>query len=290
MKAILRLCGRMAVTLVTVAVACWVGWQLWLYYMEAPWTRDARVRADVVQVAADVSGLVSAVAVHDNQAVHKGEVLFRIDPQRFRLALQQANADVASRKAAAEEAALERDRFVALTRLAVSQEQQQQRTALAAEAEAAYQQAIAARDVAALNLERSVVTAPVNGVITNFDMRPGDYVDAGHPVLALVDSDSLHVDAYFTETKLSQIRIGDLAQVRLLGGGTIAGHVESIAGGIADRERQASADLLANVNPTFSWVRLPQRVPVRIALDHVPAGVRVVTGLTATVTVTPQQK
>ena len=128
--------------------------------------------------------------------------------------------------------------------------------------------------------------ASVNGFVTNFDMRPGDYVDAGKPLFALIDSDSFHVDGYFEETKLPRIKVGDPARVYLVGeSAVIEGHVESVAGGIADRERQGSADLLANVNPTFSWVRLAQRVPVRILLDHVPPDVRLVTGRTATVVV-----
>src|ERR1700750_1123062 len=154
------------------------------------------------------------------------------------------------------------------------------------EAQAAYQQALASRYLAALNLARSVVRAPINGFVTNFDMRPGDYVDAGKPLFALIDSDSFHVDGYFEETKLPRIAVGDPARVYLVcEASVIEGHVESIASAIADRERQGSDDLLANVNPTFSWVRLAQRVPVRIALDHVPASVRLVTGRTATVVV-----
>ena len=278
--------GRFAVTAIAVGVAAVIGWQLWIYYVEAPWTRDGRVRADVVQVAADVSGLVSEVAVRDNQAVRKDEVLFRIDPARFELALRDAQANVDSKLAAAQEAERETNRYSRLNALSVSEEQQQQRSSAAAEAQAAYQQALASRDVAALNLSRSQVRAPVNGFITNFDMRPGDYVDAGRPLFALIDSDSFHVDGYFEETKLPRIKIGDPARVYLVGeSATIEGHVESIAGGIADRERQGSADLLANVNPTFSWVRLAQRVPVRIALDHMPPEVRLVTGRTATVVV-----
>ena len=128
--------------------------------------------------------------------------------------------------------------------------------------------------------------AQVNDFVTNFDTRPGDYIDAGKPVFALIDSDSLRVEGHFEETKLARIKIGDPARVYLVGeNAVIDGHVESIAGGIADRERQGSTDLLANVNPTFSWVRLAQRVPVRVALDHVPADVRLVTGRTATVVV-----
>lgn len=278
--------GRFAVTAIAVAVAAVIAWQLWIYYLEAPWTRDGRVRADVVQVAADVSGLVSEVQVHDNQAVKKGELLFRIDPARFQIALRDAQANVDSKLAASQEAQRETNRYNRLNALSVSEEQQQQRSSAAAEAQAAYEQALASRDVAALNLSRSEVRAPVNGFVTNFDMRPGDYVDAGRPLFALIDSDSFYVDGYFEETKLPRIKVGDPAHVYLVGErAVIEGHVESIAGGIADRERQGSSDLLANVNPTFSWVRLAQRVPVRIALDHVPAGVRLVTGRTATVVV-----
>jgi multidrug resistance efflux pump len=283
-----RATGRVTVTLIAVCVAAVIGWQLWIYYLEAPWTRDGRVRADVVQVAADVSGLVSEVRVHDNQAVKQGQVLFSVDPVRFQIALRDAQASADNKLAAAQEAERETNRYNQLNALSVSQEQQQQRGAVAAEAMAAYQQALASRDVAALNLARSEVRAPVNGFVTNFDMRPGDYVDAGRPLFALIDSDSFYVDGYFEETKLPRIKIGDPARVYLVGeSAAIEGHVESIAGGIADRERQGSADLLANVNPTFSWVRLAQRVPVRIALDHVPAGVRLVTGRTATVVVLP---
>jgi multidrug resistance efflux pump len=280
--------GRFTVTAIAVAAASVIGWQLWIYYLEAPWTRDGRVRADVVQVAADVSGLVSEVLVHDNQAVKKDEVLFRIDPARFQIALRDAQANLDSKLAASQEAERETTRFNRLNALSVSEEQQQQRGATATEAQATYQQALASRDVAALNLARSEVHAPVNGFITNFDMRPGDYVDAGRPLFALIDSDSFYVDGYFEETKLPRIKVGDPARVYLIGEhAVIEGHVESIAGGIADRERQGSADLLANVNPTFSWVRLAQRVPVRIALDHVPPEVHLVTGRTATVVVMP---
>jgi multidrug resistance efflux pump len=282
--------GRFSVTAIAVAVAAVVGWQLWIYYLEAPWTRDGRVRVDVVQVAADVSGLVSDVQVHDNQAVKKGDVLFRIDPARFQIALRDSQANVESKLAAEQEADRETARFNQLNTLSVSTEQQQQRGAAAMEAQAAYQQALASRDVAALNLSRSEVRASVNGIVTNFDMRPGDYVDAGRPLFALIDSDSLRVEGYFEETKLPRIKIGDPARVYLIGeSAVIDGHVESIAGGIADRERQGSSDLLANVNPTFSWVRLAQRVPVRIALDHVPDGVRLVSGRTATVAVLTAQ-
>lgn len=289
MRSVIPVLGRVAVTCVAVAIAAAVGWQLWIYYLQAPWTRDGRVRAEVVQVAADVSGLISDIAVQDNQRVAKGDVLFRIDPARFALALREAEAEVVRAKAASDEAEREMNRFHALTTLEVSEERQQQRAAASAEAGAAYALALAQRDVAKLNLDRSEVHASVNGEVTNFGLRVGDYVDAGHAVFALIDTDNFYADGYFEETKLPRIAVGDHAVVLLVGErGVIQGHVQSIAGGIADRERQDSADLLANVNPTFSWVRLAQRIPVRIALDHVPPGMRLVTGRTATVEVLPQ--
>jgi multidrug resistance efflux pump len=284
------LTGRLSVTLLTAAIAAVVGWQLWVYYMAAPWTRDGTVRADVVKVAPDVSGLVSEVLVVDNQDVRKGQVLFRIDPVRFQYALQDATAKVSAKESAAQEAAREMNRFRALTSLEVSAQEQQQSSAKAVEAAAAYQQAVVDRNVAQLNLDRSEVRASVDGTVTNFSMRPGDYVTAGAPIFALIDTDSIYVAGYFEETKLPQIREGDRARVRLMGESQlIEGHVQSIAGGVADRERQASNDLLANIAPTFNWVRLAQRVPVRIALDHVPPGVHLLAGRTASVEVLPGQ-
>jgi multidrug resistance efflux pump len=280
------LAGRLAVTLFTAAVAAVIFWQLWAYYMEAPWTRDGTVRADVVKIAPDVSGLVSEVLVRDNQQVSKGQVLFRIDPARFRFALQQATANVTGKESAAQEAAREMNRFRQLTSLEVSTEEQQQSSARAIEAAADFQQAVVDRNVAQLNLDRSEVRASVDGIVTNFSMRPGDYVTTGAPVFALVDTDSIYVAGYFEETKLPQIREGDRARVRLMGESQlIEGHVQSIAGGIADQQRQGSSDLLANIAPTFSWVRLAQRVPVRIALDHVPQGIHLLVGRTASVEV-----
>lgn len=169
---------RISVTLLFAAAAVVIGWQLWVYYMELPWTRDGRVRADVVQVAPDVSGLVAEVLVKDNQPVKQGDVLFQIDKVRFQLALQDAEALVASTQASSEEADREMNRALALTNIEIAVQSQQQFTAKAQEARASHQQAIAERDVAQLNLERSTVRATVNGLVTNFSMRPGDYVNS----------------------------------------------------------------------------------------------------------------
>jgi RND family efflux transporter MFP subunit len=272
-----------------VALAVVVGLALWDFYLEAPWTRDGRVRADVVAVAPDVSGLVTEVLVKDNQNVRRGDVLFRIDPERFSLALRQAEAVVVGKKAAAEQTELDDERYNKLNELSVTQQKVEQVRATAQEARAAYDQAVADRDLAKLNLTRSEVRASVNGRITNMDLQPGAYVSVGHGVMALIDEDTLRVEGYFEETKLPRIHVGDKATIRLAGENSLlSGRVESIAGGIEDRERSPGATLLANVNPTFSWVRLAQRIPVRIVLDPLPAKDILVSGRTATVEIDAQ--
>jgi RND family efflux transporter MFP subunit len=275
---------RFAVTAAAVAIAAVVCWQLWVYYMLSPWTRDGRVRADVVPVAADVSGLVSDVFVHDNQRVKKGEPLFRIDQKRFELALQTAKAELASRQTTLDQGQRDLARSKALATVAVTAQKYEQDQSTVAIQQAALDQALADLDVAKLNLERSTVTAPVNGIITNFGLLPGRYVTAGAPIMAIIDSDTFRVEGYFEETKLRNVHIGDRASVRLIGDPRVlTGHVESIASGIEDQSRSTSNDLLASVNPTFNWVRLAQRVPVRIKLDELPDDTRLVTGRTATV-------
>jgi len=277
---------RFAATLLIVVLAATASWRLWSHYELGPWTRDGRVRADVVAIAPDVSGLVNEVLVHDNQRVRKGEVLFRIDRDRFAIALRQAEANLEGRRAAHDMSSKDFVRYRAMSNISVSDQKLEQVISSRLQAEAAMHLAEAERDLAKLNLDRSEVRAPVNGYITNFDLRPGAYVAAGKGVAALIDEESLRVDGYFEETKVPLIHAGDKVGIHLMGEHEdIAGHVESIAGGIEDRDRSQGTSLLANVNPTFSWVRLAQRIPVRIALDHVPPDVRLVAGRTATVAV-----
>jgi len=278
--------GRMLVTFVVLLVAIAVGWQLWSYYMLEPWTRDGRVRADVVTVAADVSGLISDVFVRDNEKVRKGQPLFRIDQRRFQYALDQSKADVASRQATLDQAKRDLERSKNLSSVAVTVQQVEQRQQAVDVDQAEFDSANAALEVAKLNLERSTVVAPVNGIVTNFDLLPGRYVNAGAAVFALIDSDTFRVEGYFEETKLRRIHIGEDANVKLIGDPrVIYGHVESIAYGIEDQNRGTSRELLASVNPTFSWVRLAQRIPVRIKLDNVPPDLLLIAGRTATVSI-----
>jgi multidrug resistance efflux pump len=280
---------RVLITVVAVILALLVARWMWLHYQVAPWTRDGRVRADVVEVAPDVAGLVTSVAVADNQPVRTGQTLFTVDPTRYRLAVQQALAALASDKAILAEARREAKRNRTLGDL-VAQEVREQSEARVQEAQATVDQAVSTLDTARLNLTRTAIVAPVNGVVTNLQLHPGDYMSIGRQALALVDRDSLHVDGYFEETKLPYIHVGDAVAVRVMGEpAVLQGHVESIAAAIQDRERAASPDLVANINPTFSWVRLAARVPVRVRLDAptapAVADVRLIAGRTATVTV-----
>jgi multidrug resistance efflux pump len=286
MKALLNSLRRFSLTGLVVVVALWAGYKLWDYYMDQPWTRDGHVRADVVPIAPDVSGFVTEVLVRDNQPVQRGDVLFRIDRARYDIALKQAEAVLLGKRAMLDEANADLERYSALTPdVVVSKQRMDQVVAAQGTAQAAYDQAVADLGLAKLNLERSEVRASVDGVVTNMELRPGTYLTPGKGVMALLDSDTLRVEGYFEETKLPRIHLGDAVNVRLLGSEhALRGKVESVAAGIEDRDRSAGATLLANVNPTFNWVRLAQRVPVRIALDRAERH-ELVAGATATVEV-----
>ncbi|WP_257540536.1 efflux RND transporter periplasmic adaptor subunit [Sphingobium sp. CFD-1] len=280
---------RSIATLLVLIVILAAIYALWLRYQVEPVTRDGKVRADMVPVAADVSGLVTDVRVADNQAVKKGEVLFVIDRPRYRLALEQAEAAIASDRVALAQAVREDRRNRAMPDV-IAAEAIEQGRARAEGLRASLGQAVAARDLARFNLERTLVRAPVDGTISNLSLQPGVYLTAGKAALALVYNRSMRVEGYFEETKLPAIRVGDRASIYLMGvADEIGGHVQSIAGGVEDRERAGVDGQLANVNPSFTWVRLAQRIPVRIAIDKVPAHVRMIPGQTATVVIHPRE-
>lgn len=322
---------RFLITAAVVVVALLLGHALWKHYLYAPWTRDGRVRAEVVRIAPDVSGLVTQVPVVDNQFVHQGDLLFVIDQDRYKYAVAQAEANLAAAEASARAAGAN----IAAATAAVSarkielqmrQEQASRRQQLsdviaketrtdavsAAEAAragwqqaqasgdqaeaargqalAAVQQAQVALDTARLNLARTEVRAPVDGYVTNLEVRVGDYAAVGSPRLALIDSHSYYLYGYFEETKLPQLRVGDTVDIRLMAGGVhLKGTISGIARGIADRDNPTGVNLLSDVNPTFNWVRLAQRVPVRIDIDtaQLPKGMVLAAGMTATIEVKP---
>ncbi|MDH4569671.1 efflux RND transporter periplasmic adaptor subunit [Pseudomonas sp. BN414] len=285
MKRLALSSARLLVTLLAVAVAAVLIWQMVSYYLFAPWTRDGHIRVDVVQVAPDVSGLIDNVEVHDNQPVSKGQVLFVIDQERFKVALQQAQAMRDDRRETLAQARREQARNRALGRL-VAQEIVEASDSSVLRASAALSEAEATVEGAKLNLARTVITSPVDGYLNDRAPRTGEFVSAGHNVLSVVDKDSFHLDGYFEETKFGQIQVGQAVDIRVMGDGRrLTGRVHSIAAAIEDRDRTSGANLLPNVNPAFSWVRLAQRVPVRILFDEVPDDFRMVAGRTATVSI-----
>jgi RND family efflux transporter MFP subunit len=279
MKKLFSLIG----TLIVLAVAVFIGRALWINYMDTPWTRDGRVRADIINVAADVSGYVVAVPVRDNQLVKKGDVLLQIDPEHYQLAVKQAQALVASRKATWDMRKLNASRRADLDALVISKENREDASNVASSAQADYQQAMAQLEAAQLNLKRTQVLATVDGYVTNLNVHVGDYARTGDPKMAVVDKHSFWVYGFFEETKLPHIQIGDQAQMQMMSGEVLKGHVESISRGIYDRDNPQSRELVADVNPTFNWVRLAQRVPVRIHIDEVPQGMLLSAGTTCTV-------
>ncbi|MEX6666745.1 HlyD family secretion protein [Pseudomonas sp. 15A4] len=277
-------------TLLILALAIWIGRLLWIHYMDTPWTRDGRVRADVINVAADVSGVVIDVPVKDNQPVKKGDLLMQIDPEHYQLAVKQAEAMVASRKATWEMRKVNANRRKDMDALVISAESREDASNVATSAQADYQLAVAQLEAAQLNLQRTKVLAAVDGYVTNLNVHRGDYARIGEAKMAVVDRNSFWVYGFFEETKLPHVRIGDPADMQLMSGEVMKGHVESIARAIYDRDNPESRELIADVNPTFNWVRLAQRVPVRIHLDHVPEGVVLAAGITCTVIVNPEQE
>jgi multidrug resistance efflux pump len=279
------------ITLATMALAGGLSWAMWGAYMGAPWTRDGTVRAYVVTMASEVSGRIVELPVADNQFVHKGDLLMIIDPTNYKIAVSLAEAAVQQAQANAQNVQREAQRRQELTTLAVTVEEKQTYQSNALVAQAQYQQAVANLDQARVNLERTQIRSPVNGYVTNLLAQLGDYVTVGQNEISLVDADSFWVDGYFEETNLGSIREGDPVSVKLMGySQVVRGHVGSLARGINVANAQPNGQGLATVNPIFTWVRLAQRIPVRIKIDQVPDGVRLVAGMTATVQVDPQSR
>lgn len=272
------------ITLGAVLLAALLTWATWQVYMTAPWTRDGTVRVYVVAMAPEVTGRIVELPVADNQLVQKGDPLMVIDPTNYAIAVRHSEAAVEQARAVAQNAEAQSERRQKLTDLSISTEVKQIFATTALSADAAYQQAVANRDQARVNLERTRIRSPVNGYVTNLSVQLGDFVNVGQKSISVVNADSFWVDGYFEENNLQRIREGDPATIKLMGHRQVLrGHVDSIARGITVPNAQPDSSGLASVNPIFTWVRLAQRVPVRIRIDDVPDGVRLVAGMTATV-------
>lgn len=274
-------------TAFAVAMACLGGWLSWKMYMGSPWTRDGTVRAYVVTVTPQVSGRVTELAVSADQFVKRGDLLMVVDPSDYQIEVASAEAAVQIAKTDYENKEAEAARRVKLNGLAISQETEQSALAAANIASATYKQARASLEKAKLDLERTRIISPVDGYITNLSVQPGDYATSGQRAFSVVDSDSFWVDAYFEETLIRDINIGDKALIKLMAyPTTLSGKVTGIGRGIAVTNATPDASGLATVNPVFTWVRLAQRVPIRIELDpSVPSTVRLTAGMTATVSI-----
>ena len=278
------------ITLIAVVLAAAFGVAMWRVYVEAPWTRDGTVRVYVVTMAPQVAGQIVQLPVADNQFVHRGDLLMVIDPTDYKIAVELAEAAVEHAQVTALNAQREAQRRRELTQLAVTKEEKQTFESNAIADQASYQQAVANLNQARINLRRTEIRSPVNGYVTNLLVQLGDYATVGKNLISLVDADSYWVDGYFEETNLDRIRVGDPATIKLMGySQTLRGHVNSIARAINVANAQPNDLGLATVNPIFTWVRLAQRIPVRIHIDKVPAGVHLVAGMTATVAIEPRQ-
>ena len=267
------------VTLIALVLAGIGAWAAWQAYMAAPWTRDGTVRAYVVTIAPEVSGRIVQLPVVDNQLVHKGDLLMTVDPTDYAIAVDQAGAIADQASANATNAEREAERRSNLTTLKSSTEEMQTYRTRAITAAAAQREAIANLGRARVSLERTTIRSPVNGYVTNLQVQLGDYATIGHSAISLVNADSYWVDGYFEETKLDAIHSGDRVTMKLMGyPALLQGHVASIARGITVANATPAQSGLAEVNPIFTWVRLAQRVPVRVEFDHMPDGVRLVAG------------
>jgi RND family efflux transporter MFP subunit len=273
------------ITLATTALAGVLGWAMWEAYMGAPWTRDGTVRSYVVTMAPEVAGRIVELPVADDQFVHKGDLLVMIEPTDYRIAVELAQPEQQTASTLGQSQATLRSAQASVT---LAERQIASLKAQLASAEASVAQATAQLHQAGVNLKRTQIHSPVNGWVTNLLAQLGDYATVGRNVISLVNADSFWVDAYFEETQLASVHEGDPAMIKLLGYRAIVrGEVAGVARGINVPNAQPNAQGLAVVNPIFTWVRLAQRVPVRIRINQVPDGVRLVAGMTATVQIDP---
>jgi multidrug resistance efflux pump len=275
-------------TLCILLVAALAALVTWDFYVMAPWTRDGRIRVQVASIAPQVSGQITELRVADNQFVHRGEVLYVVDPFDFEAALRSDQALMQEKAADLQVKRVQSDRRQHMSNSAASTEEQQIYAGTAVQAKAAFDAARERVVLAEINLRRTEVRSPVNGYVTNLLVHIGDYAHQGTANITVIDSDSYWIDGYFEETKLARICMGDRVEAKLMGyAQPITGHIATVTRGISVSNAATSAQGLPNVDAVYTWVRLAQRIPIRVAIDDVPQGVPLVSGLTATVTILP---
>lgn len=275
---------KYAITIITVFIAIIAIRLLWNYYMLSPWTRDARIRTDIVTVTSDVSGYISELLIKDNQEVKKGDILLKINDDRYRAEVQRAKAQVEMKKEYLRLKIHEAERRISLDTHAISSELKENAKIEVDIAKADLLVAEAALKQAEIDLNRTIIYAPKSGVISNLHLVEGNYVKTGESVVAIIVKDSYYIQAYLEETKLAQVKVGMPVKIRLMNGNIkFTGVVESISAGITDQSTTTDNQLLANVTPTYNWVRLAQRIPVRIKIDEIPKDIHLANGMTASV-------
>jgi p-hydroxybenzoic acid efflux pump subunit AaeA len=287
-KSLIRKIARYAITILLVIIAVVIIFRAWVFYTESPWTRDAKFAADVVAISPDVTGLITEVPVHDNQLVKKGDTLFVVDRPRYQKALDQAQADVEYYQALVSEKRREAARRNQLGTSAMSREAIDQANNDLQTSEHQLAKSIATRDLAKIDLDRTAITAPSDGWVTNLNVYQGEFITRGSVAVALVQQHSFYVLAYLEETKLHGVEPGFRAEVTPLGSNVVLrGTVDSVAAGVTNSSSSVDSKGMATVDSNLEWVRLAQRVPVRIRLDQQP-GNRFPAGTTATVVITGQ--
>lgn len=273
---------RISLTLIVIVAAMLAGHWVWNHYLYSPWTRDGRIRAEVITIAPDVSGWVNTLNVQDNQKVQKGDVIFSVDDTRYQAKIQELTAQVENTQYSLELALHQYHRRQHLTD--ISQETVESARINTELAQASLDIAKAQLHSAQINLDRTQVHAPESGTLINLNLRKGNYVTQGTPVLSLVKEGSFYVTGYFEETKLPLIHEGQKAKVTLMSGGKpLSGTVASIGKAIADSNTNSNGQLLPQIQQTFNWVRLAQRIPVDIKLDPIPEGTNISAGMTVSI-------
>ncbi len=279
---------RYIITLAAVVLAGFVLANMFHEYLFQPWTRDGHVRAQIIKITPRVGGPIVDLPIQDNQAVKKGDLLFKIDPRTYALAIEKAEAKLkqsqASKLVKLDQATRARD-LSKKDKGAISEQSLVRKENNLLVAIADVDAAEANLNNAHLDMEFTEVRAPVDGYVTNLLLRYGSQTVANQPALALIDVNSFWVHGYFKETQIENVSSGNKAVIKLMTypDAPLEGVVENMGWGIAQQDGAPAADLLPAINPSFDWIRLAQRIPVRIRLTRIPEEVELRVGTTASV-------
>ena len=286
---------KILLTLAILGIALFFTYNKYKEYVDNPWTRDGQVRTQVIQITPRVNGMVIKILVVDNQQVKTGDLLFVIDPSQYQVKLNQAEARLQRTKEAAKGTKIEFERVKNIydkDKGAVSQKDLVRNETKYYKSLADIDSSTEAVNTAKLNLSYTKVFAEVDGYVSNINFQIGSQATANKAILALVDENAYWVFGFFREDAIPEVKVGDTAKVTLLAypDTPLSGKVESIAWGISHSDGNPGSNLLPSVKPVFQWIRLAQRIPVRIKLDKLPENVKLRFGLTASVMVLKNKK